>query len=211
MPRVKVPRKSTAIDMTAMCDVAFLLLTFFILTAKPRVQELVPVDPPRSSAEKIVPDEDIATLVIGKGEVFFSVAGFETRKQTLTEMGKLYNISFTPAETDRFAVTNSFGVPINQLKQLLNLEGAEEVKKYQQNGIPLDSVGKSPSELYNWIHTARVVTKNLHNKEMRVTLKGDAKEEYPTIQKIIAVLQKQKLNRFSLITSAAGGSGGAKK
>jgi len=33
MPRVKVARKSTAIDMTAMCDVAFLLLTFFILTA----------------------------------------------------------------------------------------------------------------------------------------------------------------------------------
>ena len=36
MPRVKVARKSTAIDMTAMCDVAFLLLTFFILSAKPK-------------------------------------------------------------------------------------------------------------------------------------------------------------------------------
>ncbi|MEO8795449.1 MAG: biopolymer transporter ExbD, partial [Daejeonella sp.] len=27
MPRIKIARKSTAIDMTAMCDVAFLLLT----------------------------------------------------------------------------------------------------------------------------------------------------------------------------------------
>jgi biopolymer transport protein ExbD len=49
MPRVKVPRKSTAIDMTAMCDVAFLLLTFFILTAKPRTDDPVPIDVPRSS------------------------------------------------------------------------------------------------------------------------------------------------------------------
>ena len=29
MPKVKIPRKSTAVDMTAMCDVAFLLLSFF--------------------------------------------------------------------------------------------------------------------------------------------------------------------------------------
>jgi len=202
MPRVKVPRKSTAIDMTAMCDVAFLLLTFFILTAKPRIQEIVPVDPPASSAEKTVPDEDIATLVIGQGKVFYSVAGFETRKQTLLEMGKLYNQNFTPAEQERFAVTNSFGVPMNQLKNYLDLEGAEEVKKFPQSGIPQDSVGKSASELYNWLHASRIVTRNLHNKEMRVTIKGDAKEEYPTIQKIIAIMQKQKLNRFSLITSA---------
>ena len=33
MPKVKIPRKSTAVDMTAMCDVAFLLLTFFMLTS----------------------------------------------------------------------------------------------------------------------------------------------------------------------------------
>ena len=41
MPKVKIPRKSTAIDMTAMCDVAFLLLTFFILTTKFRAAEVV--------------------------------------------------------------------------------------------------------------------------------------------------------------------------
>lgn len=28
MPKVKIPRKSTTIDMTAMVDVSFLLLTF---------------------------------------------------------------------------------------------------------------------------------------------------------------------------------------
>ncbi len=34
MARPKIARKSTAVDMTAMCDVAFLLLSFFILTTK---------------------------------------------------------------------------------------------------------------------------------------------------------------------------------
>ncbi|MFM7710399.1 MAG: biopolymer transporter ExbD, partial [Ferruginibacter sp.] len=34
MPKIKIPRKSTNIDMTAMCDVAFLLLSFFILATK---------------------------------------------------------------------------------------------------------------------------------------------------------------------------------
>ena len=34
MARAKIPRKSTNIDMTAMCDVAFLLLSFFILATK---------------------------------------------------------------------------------------------------------------------------------------------------------------------------------
>ena len=30
MAKVKMSKKATSIDMTAMCDVAFLLLTFFI-------------------------------------------------------------------------------------------------------------------------------------------------------------------------------------
>jgi biopolymer transport protein ExbD len=73
MPRVKIPRKSTSIDMTAMCDVAFLLLTFFILTAKPKVEDPVPVDTPGSASQVLLPESDIATLTIGgKGKVFFA-------------------------------------------------------------------------------------------------------------------------------------------
>ena len=59
MPKVKVPRKSTAIDMTAMCDVAFLLLTFFILTTKFRPQEAVQIDIPPSTSQIPIPDKDI--------------------------------------------------------------------------------------------------------------------------------------------------------
>ena len=65
MPRGKIPRKSTAIDMTAMCDVAFLLLTFFILTAKPRTDDPVPVEIPASTQTSVLPDQDVATLTVG--------------------------------------------------------------------------------------------------------------------------------------------------
>src|SRR5277367_4760865 len=99
MPRVKVARKSTFIDMTAMCDVAFLLLTFFILTAKPRVEDPIKAEVPASSKEKQVPEENLATITIGgKDQVFFSVTGAQIRQETLKAMGDKYNIPFTPEE-----------------------------------------------------------------------------------------------------------------
>jgi len=104
MPRIKVARKSTAIDMTAMCDVAFLLLTFFILTATARQPEPLPVDTPASTVKFKLPDLDIATLTIGqKGKVFFGVPGQPIRKRTLELMGEKYQIQFTEEEKNLLA------------------------------------------------------------------------------------------------------------
>ena len=52
MPKVKLPRKSTSIDMTAMCDVAFLLFSFFILTTKFKPSEALAVVTPKSVSPK---------------------------------------------------------------------------------------------------------------------------------------------------------------
>jgi len=71
MPRVKVGRKSTAIDMTAMCDVAFLLLTFFILSAKPKTQDPVQAEVPASTANFAIPENDFSTITVGQGKAFF--------------------------------------------------------------------------------------------------------------------------------------------
>ena len=199
MPRIKVPRKSTAIDMTAMCDVAFLLLTFFILTAKPKVEDPVAVDMPRSATEQTLPETGVALLTVGKGKVFFTIDGPENRKQTLLQMGTKYNIGFTPSEIKQFQNMDNVGVPMQQLKQFLGMD-AEQRKAVitASKGIPTDSVS---NELYNWVHEARVVEKNLTNKELLFSIKGDSNEEYPTMQRIIAILQKQKVNKFSLITT----------
>jgi biopolymer transport protein ExbD len=199
MPRVKVARKSTAIDMTAMCDVAFLLLTFFILTSKPRVEDPVPVDVPGSVKEILIPDDNVAVITVGQKKAFFSVDGTDVRRQLLQQMGEKYGIQFTPTEYTRFAVLPVFGVPIANLKQYLELD-ADQRTEFQKkfNGIPRDSIS---GELFNWIREARIAAKALHSKELRISIKGDSKEEYPTIKEVIAILQKQKVNKFSLITT----------
>jgi biopolymer transport protein ExbD len=198
MPKVKVPRKSTAIDMTAMCDVAFLLLTFFILTATARQPEPLPVDTPASTVKIKLPETDIATLTVGQGKIFFGVKGQQIRINMLDRIAQKYNLQFTEDEKRRFSVIESFGVPVGNLKQLIALSGDERNQPGLQIGIPADS---TDNQLNEWILAARYATKELNNADLRFSIKGDSREEYPEIKKVIDILQKQNINKFSLITS----------
>jgi biopolymer transport protein ExbD len=198
MPKVKIPRKSTAIDMTAMCDVAFLLLTFFILTATARQPEALPVDTPASTVKIKLPETDVATLTIGQGKVFFGVKGQQIRINMLDRIAKRYNLQFTDQEKIRFSVVEEFGVPVANLKSFIAQTSDERTKPGAQTGIPADS---ADNQLNEWILAARYATKELNSTDLRLSIKGDSKEEYPTIKKVIDILQKQKINKFSLITS----------
>jgi biopolymer transport protein ExbD len=201
MPRVKIARKSTVTDMTAMCDVAFLLLTFFIMTAKFKQEDPVPVAIPAYSKVSVLPEDHIATLTIGKDKVFFGVEGVPIRSTMLDEVGKIYSQNFTPQEKAMFITLPTFGVPISQLKQYLDLD-PDQMKKYPQTGIPVDTTNNS--ELFNWVREARKADVALSGKALRITIKCDSKEAYPTVGKVIAMLQKQKVNKFSLITTEKG-------
>ncbi len=203
MPRAKVKRSSTAIDMTAMCDVSFLLLTFFILTATARQPDPLDVKIPSSTYKIPVPDTDIAKLSIGHGKVFYEVVGKDVKMATLDKMAEQYKISFTPEERQRFGVIQAFGVPIQNLKQFIALsDEATRTKSPLQTGIPIDSLN---NQLSDWILNSRKAVAELHSTSMRVSINGDADEEYPMVKKVIDILQKQKINKFSLITSAEGG------
>lgn len=196
MPRIKIARKSTAIDMTAMCDVAFLLLTFFILTATARKVDPLPVDTPSSTTLFKQPDTNLGIITVGHGKVFYGVAGQFVREALLKRIGERNNITFTPQEIKEFSTMESFGVPVNQLKQFLALD-AKERNLVKQPGIPTDSIS---DELFYWIMDSRFATKEINDEDMRISIKGDSKEEYPIFKKVIGILQDQKINRFSLIT-----------
>ena len=200
MPRVKVPRKSTAVDMTAMCDVAFLLLTFFILTATARQPDPLDITTPSSSVQFKVPDKDLGILSIGKGKVFFEIIGQDVKKLALQKMGELYGLKFTEEEVNRFKTVPAFGVPIGNMAQFLKMDADQRKKSGIESGIPQDTTRNG--ELFRWIEQARRATSELHQVDMRISIKGDAKEEYPAIRKIVNILQEQKINKFSLITSA---------
>jgi len=199
MPRIKVKRTSTVTDMTAMCDVASLLLTFFILTATARQPEPLAVSTPSSTYEFKVPVENNAILTIGQGKVFFEVAGVKVRARTLELMGKQYNVTFTPEETARFSGISSFGVPFKDLKTFIAMNGTDRMKPGVQTGIPADS---TDNQLNNWVYNARLATKEINGIDMRLSIKGDAKEEYPVVKKVIDILQKQKVNKFLLVTNS---------
>ncbi|MDD5149643.1 MAG: biopolymer transporter ExbD [Flavobacterium sp.] len=193
---VKMSKKAASIDMTAMCDVAFLLLTFFILTATAKIPEALPVDTPASTNENKLPENDLATLTIGKGKVFFDLKGREIRKRTLELMGQKYNVSFSEADKDNFAIMEGFGVPIQSLKQIIDMKSSDRTKA-DQPGIPKDSLD---NQLADWVRNARIANIEIDDKELQIAIKGDAKEEYPAIKQVMDMLQDQKVNSFSLIT-----------
>jgi len=74
MPSVKIPKKSTFVDMTPFVDVAFLILTFFIMATKFKPEEPVEIKTPNSVSTKDLPDTDAVQVTFDStGRVFFSV------------------------------------------------------------------------------------------------------------------------------------------
>ncbi len=192
MSKVKMHRSTPSIDMTPMVDLAFLLVTFFMLTATATPDEPVQVSIPSSVSQMPIPERDMIVISIGKdNKVFFTVDGQFTRPKMLREMSKIYNVSFTPDEENVFAVITSFGLPIQSLKQFLSM-GREERKQIEQPGIPVDSLN---NQLKDWVLQAR-----LANPKVRIAIKGDADASYKVVKKVINTLLDRKVNRFNLIT-----------
>ena len=204
MAKIKMKKKSTSTDMTAMCDVAFLLLTFFILTATAKIPEALPVDTPASTVQVKLPDNDLATVSIGKkdgvNKVFFDLKGREVRKKTLELMAEKYGVSFSDEDKEKFALMTDFGVPIGRLKPIIDMKASDRVKA-DQPGVPMDSLD---NQLKEWIYNARKANIEVNDRELQVAIKGDAKEEYPVIRKVMDILQDQNVNTFSLVTGLRG-------
>ncbi|MBF4508363.1 biopolymer transporter ExbD [Flavobacterium sp. JLP] len=201
MAKIKMKKKATSTDMTAMCDVAFLLLTFFILTATAKVPEALPVDMPSSVAQTKLPDTDLAIITVGKGKdgkskVFFDIKGREIRKRTLEGMGAKFGVTFSEDDKTKFALMDDFGVPVANLKDIIAMKSADR-SKANQPGIPIDSLD---NQLKEWLLVSRRAAIDLDDKELQIAIKGDAKEQYPQIKKIMDILQDQKINSFNLVT-----------
>ena len=202
MPRIKVQRKSTSVDMTAMCDVTFLLLNFFIMTSTFTPPDPVSIQVPSSTYKIPVPEKDLLILTIGgKGKVFLETLGSDIKISTLEKMGEQYKISFTPEEKKRFSLMSSFGVPIQSLKQYIMMDNKQKKSSGLSQGIPADSTN---NQLSDWILQSRKAVAELHTTAMRISIKADQNEEYLSIKKVVDILQKQKINKFSLITNQEG-------
>lgn len=180
--------------MTAMCDVAFLLLTFFMLTSNFTQKEATVVNTPSSISEIKIPERNIMLILVdAKGKVFFGVDGQENRMALLESMGSAYNVSFDKTELKAFSLINSFGVPMNSMKAFLSLKPEERDNPVHAPGIPCDSID---NQFRSWVSTARSI-----NPDYRIAIKADQQTAYPVIKKLMNTLQELKENRYNLITS----------
>ena len=196
MPKVKIPRKSTAIDMTAMCDVAFLLLTFFILTTKFRPQEAVQIDIPASTAQIPIPDRDIMMFQIAPdGRLFFNLDDQNTRLALLERLNTDYQLNLNPEQKNAFRTLENWGMDIRSLPEFLSKEPAARAT-IQQPGLNIDTTG-GQHQVEDLILFSRQ-----ENNNLRIAIKGDKTTQYRHFDRLIQALQNRKVNKFNLITSA---------
>jgi biopolymer transport protein ExbD len=200
MGRAKLPRKSTNIDMTAMCDVAFLLLSFFILATKFKPPEALSVVTPSSVSTKTAPEKDVVMVTIDKdGKVYLSLSdnNMAEKKDMIESINTSKNIGLTPAEKNNFiAIPNAYiGAPFSQLKSYLDKNPAD-LAHVVKPGIP--AVDSTNNEMIDWFKAAADA---FQGKKMNILVKGDDASKYPSLQGVIIALKKNDLMKFQVVTS----------
>ena len=195
MARVKPKRHNIRVDMTAMTDVSFLLLTFFILTAQFNVPDVETVTTPSSISEKLLPDASLMTVLsTTDGKFYFTPVDNGTeRMQLLDKMGEKYGMKFTDKEKVEFTKVQSVGVPMNQLIGYLNLSEDDKKAFKSQTGVPLDSTNK---QLIDWVQKSLEV-----NPDYKLAIKGDVETKYPKVKALFEGLRDIDFLKFWLITS----------
>ncbi|MEI8134558.1 MAG: biopolymer transporter ExbD [bacterium] len=180
MSKAKLKRHGFRIDMTPMVDVGFLLLTFFMLTAKFKSQkDNVEIKLPVAQADTAkLPDANIVVVTIGLSTVtnptdvpdtiiYFSVANEKDRAAIYKPMGL----------TDPKS-----GAPLDDL----------EATKIQQ-------VIVSKSKLESVVKAAR-----WQNQVLRYAINADKRLSYGYIDDVMRTLQKNGATRFNLVTVTGG-------
>jgi len=202
MPKVKVARKSTSIDMTAMCDVAFLLLSFFILTTKFKPSEALAVVTPNSVSAKAAPENDVVLITIDKeGKVYLSVSDKNTpeKKAIISSISTSKGLNLSAAQVNAFARGGSYvGVPFSQLGGLLNTP-PDDVKKIKMEGIPVTD--STNNQLVDWLYAAKQA---FEGKKMELLVKGDNDSKYPSFQGVLNAFKKNDLLKFQMVTNPEG-------
>jgi biopolymer transport protein ExbD len=90
MPKGKKNRVPVRVDMTPMVDVAFLLLTFFMMTTQFTPPEQVKIEVPTSHSAIKLPDSNVLTIYIDKqGEIFMGVDSQNLMAKLFGEQAKL--------------------------------------------------------------------------------------------------------------------------
>lgn len=209
MPSVKMPKKSTDTDMTPFVDIAFLILSFFIMATKFKPEEPVKVETPNSVSSEMLKESNAMLITIDKeSKVYLNISDqTDKSKSKLAEIVKnvaaARNIQLTPAEIESFKNAPIIGVPFNSLKGFLDLP-AEQQSTYKQPGIPvLDTLN---NELIWWVDATKQA---FAGDKLLYLLKGDNESKYPTFEAVINAFRRNEVFKYNLITAQEGAPEGS--
>jgi biopolymer transport protein ExbD len=200
MPSVKIKKHAPDNDMTPFVDIAFLILSFFIMATKFKPEEPVEVTTPNSVSSIALPEKDAFMVSIDKdGRVFISMDNPQSRQLLIQSMNQTRGLGLGPAEIKNFINASSVGVPFSQLKSLLSLDPEDENSMpllKQQVGIPCaDSTG---GELTVWVREALTA---YSGKKLNLLIKSDNNTKYPVFKHVLDAFKLNDQNKFLLVTS----------
>jgi biopolymer transport protein ExbD len=186
----KKPSKggAPALDMTPMVDLAFLLVTFFMLTASFRMAEPVVVDPPSSIGQVDLPDNHILVTIDDKGRAFFGISNSTAKMEALKEMAAKYKVEARKNFQPQKGVPLDTITPNNQLKDWIAIGGKQAVKMYQEAKEAAEAKGQ-----------------DFNSKKPCYAIKCAATTKYVYVKDVIKTFTDLKIYQFNLITSLEGG------
>jgi biopolymer transport protein ExbD len=204
MPSVKMPRKSTDTDMTPFVDIAFLILSFFIMATKFKPEEPVKVETPNSVSSDILKENNAMLITIDKDSkvyVNFASVNDPNKDKLVTIINGIATsrgIALTDAEKQNFKNAPIIGVPFASLKGYLDIPNAQQGATLQP-GIPvLDSLN---NELVWWVSEAK---KAFAGEKLLYLIKGDNTSKYPTFEAVINAMRRNEEFKYNLITAQEG-------
>lgn len=203
----KPKRGAPTVDMTAMVDVAFLLLTFFILTTtKFREDQSVEVDTPSSVSDLQPPEEGLMTISVDKeGRVYLGFSDIDTRERAIQLVINEKKYQINEEGYKHFTTLQDFGVTFenDEFEKWLNLPHKVRVEEYEQQGMratAIDTITGTGNDVKEWVRIGR-----LSDQRMRFAIKGDSDAPYGAISHVIESLQDWDVNQFVLITKLEEG------
>lgn len=199
MPSVKIPKKSTDTDMTPFVDIAFLILSFFIMATKFKPPEPVEIKTPGSVLSQKLPENNAVMITIDSADkVYFTVLSDKDKTKfdaIINGINTSQNLQLSPAEIQNFRQTFLVGVPFTGLKQLLGTD-AKAQALLKQPGIPVKD--SANNQLIWWIREAKNA---FAGQKLNYLIKGDGKSKYPAFEAVIAALKKNDELKYNLVTS----------
>jgi biopolymer transport protein ExbD len=217
MPKINMPKGTPSLDMTPLVDLAFLLVTFFMLTASFRQAEPVQVSPPSSISTEAMPKFNFATSIDADGRVFVDIQPSPLRGAVFMAVSKKLGYKVTPTDSLKFVGAGPFGLKFSELLPYVNLSSTER-EKIAQRGIPYDTTGKT-SELTTWVEQARLVNqfevmkeeaeaqakKKPYDRKGRIiefSIKADGGAKYDKVKQIIDVYRGARVKKFQMVTQS---------